>query len=86
MAIELDILFQKVNGYDFHLVAGKGGMKHVVNWFQIVETLYGIDMIEENSIIFTTGVNIENDAIKKQSEWYCVGFRRIFEKRTTKCD
>lgn len=62
MAIELDILFQKVNGYDFHLVAGKGGMKHMVNWFQIVETLYGIDMIEENSIIFTTGVNIENAA------------------------
>ena len=34
----------------------------MVNWFQIVETLYGIDMIEENSIIFTTGVNIENAA------------------------
>lgn len=62
MAIELDVLFQKVNGYDFHLIAGKDGMKNMVNWFQIVETLYGIDMIEENSIIFTTGVNVENDA------------------------
>lgn len=61
MAIELDTLFQKVKGYNFQLVAGKGGMKNMVNWFQITENIYSIDFIEENSIIFTSGLNIECD-------------------------
>lgn len=61
MAVELNTLFHKVNGYDFHLVAGKGGMRKYVNWFQISENIHSIDFIEENSIIFTSGLNIENE-------------------------
>lgn len=61
MAIELNTLFHKVKGYDFHLVAGKNGMRNYVNWFQISENIHNIDLIEENSIIFTSGLNLESD-------------------------
>lgn len=57
----MNVLFQKVSDYDFCLVAGKRGMKNTANWFQIIESINSIDLIEENSILFTTGVALGNE-------------------------
>lgn len=56
MAVELHVLFQKISDYDVCLVAGKSGMKNTADWFQIIESVNSIDLIEENSILFTTCV------------------------------
>lgn len=61
MAVELHVLFQKVSDYDLSLVAGKSGMKNTADWFQIIESIKSIDLIEENSILFTTGVALGNE-------------------------
>ncbi|WP_313524147.1 helix-turn-helix domain-containing protein [Anaerotignum sp.] len=61
MAIELETLYEKVSEYDIHLVAGKKGMKNIAAWFQMIESIQGVDLIEENSILFTSGLGLSKE-------------------------
>lgn len=61
MAIELEMLFKKVSSNYFHLVAGKKSLNKNVDWFQIIENIGSVSTIEEDIIVFTTGIGINSN-------------------------
>ena len=46
MAIELQRLMEKAAHMDVTLVAGKGGMHHLVSWVHMIETMEASDFLE----------------------------------------
>ncbi len=60
MAIELETLYKRVTEYDFHLLAGGRGMGSSAEWIQTVENISGVEFIEENSIVFTSGLGLSS--------------------------
>lgn len=62
MSVELDVLLQKMSDYSIYLIAGNGGTKKMVDWFQIVENIDSIELIESNSILFTTGLSVNTES------------------------
>ncbi len=60
MAIELQRLIEKVAHMDVTLVAGKGGMHHLVSWVHMIETMEASDFLEGGEIAFTTGLGLSS--------------------------
>ena len=60
MAIELQRLMEKAAHMDVTLVAGKGGMHHLVSWVHMIETMEASDFLEGGEIAFTTGLGLSS--------------------------
>ena len=60
MAIELQRLMEKVAHMDVTLVAGEGGMHHLVSWVHMIETMEASDFLEGGEIAFTTGLGLSS--------------------------
>ena len=50
MAIELQRLMEKVAHMDVTLVAGEGGIHHLVSWVHMIETMEASDFLEGGEI------------------------------------
>ena len=60
MAVELQRLVEKVAHMDLTLLAGTGGLHHLVSWIHMVESLEATDFVEGGDVAFTTGLGLNN--------------------------
>lgn len=60
MAIELSRLIKRVEHMDITLLAGEKGLRNLVSWTHIVETIEASSFLDGGEIVFTTGLGINN--------------------------
>lgn len=71
--VEVDYLYSRIKEYGTKLIAGAGGITNPVKWFHIMEGVEISPFLEQYSIVFTTGIALQDSKdliqlIKKQQE------------------
>lgn len=63
MGITVEKFLEIVSDYKLKPVAGEDGLGHITEWFHFVEDMYEIENINEKELIFSSGAQLQEEAI-----------------------
>lgn len=63
MSITVERFMETVSDYKVNLVAGKGGIGNIIEWFQIVENNLAMTHVNINELVFCSGEDMNDEAV-----------------------
>ncbi len=63
MSITVERFMETVSDYKVNLVAGKGGIGNIIEWFQIVENNLAMTHVNINELVFCSGEDMDDEAV-----------------------